>query len=210
MVEGVRARERPPPPHENDKISILACAYCIIVKTRDTVLIIIAVVIVLLSLPVWFITLMALIAGATWFVATAVVGLAMLAAAGFCAYLVYSSTAEEKMAAAREHNMERQVVAVSKKRNGFVTLTDLVDVGFSEEDAAFMLDSLARKGLCALNVDATRYSGVKTYVFPLDVKIRCKYCGTPLDVNMTRCPNCGAPVELTNVRPEDVKATENK
>ena len=179
-------------------------------KTRDTLLIIVCVVIILLSLPVWFITLMALIAGATWFVATAVVGLAMLAAAGFCAYLVYASTAEDKMAAARAYNQERQVVAVSKKKNGFVTVTDLVAVGFGEEDASSMLDHLAKKGLCTINMDATKYSGVKTYVFPLDVKIRCKYCGTPLDVNMTRCPNCGAPVELTNVRPEDVKGPENK
>ncbi len=62
-------------------------------KSRDVLLIIIAIVLVLLSLPVWFITLMALIAGATWFIATGLVGLAMLAAAGFCAYLVYSSTA---------------------------------------------------------------------------------------------------------------------
>jgi hypothetical protein len=178
------------------------------VKSRDLLLIIIAIVIVVLSLPVWFITLMALIAGATWFIATGLVGLAMLAAAGFCAYLVYSSTAEDKMAAAREHNMERQVIAVSKRKNGFVTVTDLVGVGFNEEDATSMLDHLARKGLCAINMDATRYSGVKTYVFPLDIKIRCKYCGTPLDVNMTRCPNCGAPVELTNVRPEDVKGPE--
>jgi DNA-directed RNA polymerase subunit RPC12/RpoP len=180
------------------------------VKSRDLFLTILAVVIVLLSLPVWFITLMALIAGASWFIATGLVGLAMLAAAGFCAYLVYSSTAEDKMAAAREHNMERQVVAVSRKRNGFVTVTDLVAVGFSEEDASFILDHLARKGLCSINMDATKYSGVKTYVFPLDVKIRCKYCGTPLDVNMTRCPNCGAPVELTNVRPGDVKGPESK
>jgi hypothetical protein len=180
------------------------------VKSRDTLLIIIAIVLVLLSLPIWFITLMALIAGATWFIATGLVGLAMLAAAGFCAYLVYSSTAEDKMAAAREHNMERQVVAVSKRKNGFVTVTDLVGVGFSEEDATSLLDHLAKKGLCTINMDATRYSGVKTYVFPLDIKIRCKYCGTPLDVSMTRCPNCGAPVELTNVKPGDVKEPEKK
>jgi rRNA maturation endonuclease Nob1 len=47
-------------------------------------------------------------------------------------------------------------------------------------------------------------------VFPLDIKIRCKYCGTPLDVNMTRCPSCGAPVELTNVKPGDVREPEKK
>jgi hypothetical protein len=180
------------------------------VKTRNTLLIIASIAIILLSLPVWFITLMALIAGRSWSIATGIVGLAMLAAAGFCAYLVYSSMAEDKMATAREHNMERQVVAVSKKKNGFVTLTDLVAVGFSDEDALRTLDHLAQKGLCQINLDATKYSGVKTYVFPLDVKIRCKYCGTPLDVNMTRCPSCGAPVELTNVRPGDVKAPENK
>jgi hypothetical protein len=178
------------------------------VKSRDTLLIIIAVVIVMLSLPVWFITLMALIAGATWFIATGLVGLVMLVAAGFCAYLVYASSAEDKMAAARAYNQERQVVAVSKKKNGFVTVTDLVGVGFSDDDAVRMLESLAKKGLCQINMDATKYSGVRTYVFPLDIKIRCKYCGTPLDVNMTRCPNCGAPVELTNVRQEDVKAPE--
>ena len=179
-------------------------------KSRDLLLTIIAVVIVLLSLPVWFITLMALIAGATWFIATGLIGLAMLAAAGFCAYLVYSSMAEDRMAAAREHNMERQIVAVSRKKNGFVTVTDLVSVGFGNEDAERVLEHLSKEGLCALNLDATRYSGVKTYVFPLDVKIRCKYCGTPLDVNMTRCPSCGAPVELTNVRPGDTKGPENK
>jgi hypothetical protein len=179
------------------------------VKSRD-LLLIIAVIIIVLSLPVWFITLMALIAGATWFIATGLVGLVMLAAAGYCAYLVYSGTEEDKMAEARAYNQERQVVALSKKKNGFVTVTDLVGVGFGEEDATAMLDHLAKKGLCTINMDATRYSGVKTYVFPLDIKIRCKYCGTPLDVNMTRCPNCGAPVELTNVRPEDVKGPEKK
>jgi hypothetical protein len=180
------------------------------VKSRDLLLIIVAIVIVLLSLPVWFITLMALIAGATWFIATGLVGLAMLAAAGFCGYLVYSSTAEDKMAAAREHNMERQIVAISKKKNGFVTLTDLVAVGFNDEDALRTLDHLAQKGLCQVNLDATKYSGVKTYVFPLDVKIRCKYCGTPLDINMTRCPSCGAPVELTNVKLNDVREPDKQ
>ena len=179
-------------------------------KARDTLLIIVSIVIVVLSLPVWFITLMALIAGATWFVATGIVGLAMLAVAGFCAYLVWSSSAEDKMDAARQHNMEREVVAMSKKKNGFVTVTDMVGVGFNDDDAERVLERLAKSGLCSINVDATKYSGVKTYVFPLDVKIRCKYCGTPLDINMTRCPSCGAPVELTTVRPEDVKAPEKK
>ena len=173
-------------------------------------LVIVSLAIILLSLPVWFITLMALIAGAGWFVATGLVGLVMWASAGFLLYLVYSSGAEDKMAAAREHNMEREVVAVSKRKNGFVTVTDLVGVGFSDEDAGRMLEHLSQKGLCSLNVDATKFSGVKTYVFPLDVKIRCKYCGTPLDVNMTRCPNCGAPVELTNVRPEAKQEAEKK
>ena len=177
-------------------------------KARDTLLIIVGIVIVLLSLPVWFITLMALIAGRSWSIATGIVGVFMLAAAMFCAYLVYASAAEDKMAAAREHNMERQIVAVSKKKNGIVTVTDLVAVGFNDEDAVRMLDHLALRGLCSLNLDTTKYSGVKTYIFPLDVKIRCKYCGTPLDPGMTRCPSCGAPVELTNVRPGDTKEPE--
>jgi hypothetical protein len=173
------------------------------VKSRDTYLIIISIAIILLSLPVWFITLMALIAGRVWFLATGAIGLAMLAAAGFCAYLVYSGMAEDKMATAREHNMERQVVAVSKKKNGIVTVTDMVAVGFNDEDAERIMDHLARKGVCFINLDATKYMGVKTYMFPQDVRMRCPYCGTPIDINATRCPSCGAPVEWRKMRPPE-------
>jgi len=180
------------------------------VKSRVTLLIIGGIACVLISLPFWFIALMAIIAGRAWSLGFVLIGLILIGLAGLLFYLAYSSSAGEKMAAAREHNMERQVVAVSKRKNGFVTVTDLVSVGFSNEDAERVLDHLAKEGLCQINVDATKYSGVKTYVFPLDVKIRCKYCGTPLDVNMIRCPSCGAPVELTNVRPGERKEPEKK
>jgi endogenous inhibitor of DNA gyrase (YacG/DUF329 family) len=52
--------------------------------------------------------------------------------------------------------------------------------------------------------------GVKTYMFPQEVKMRCPYCGTPIDINATRCPSCGAPVEWRKMRPEDIKEPETK
>ena len=179
-------------------------------NSRVKLLIIISVVLFVVSLPFWFITLMAVIAGRSWSIATGLIGLFILGMSGAALYMAYSIIQSEKMAGAREHNMERQAVAVSRKKNGIVTITDLVAVGFSNEDAERVLDHLAREGVCFINLDATKYMGVKTYMFPQEVKMRCPYCGTPIDINATRCPSCGAPVEWRKMRAEDIKEPENK
>jgi hypothetical protein len=173
-------------------------------NNRPIMLIAASAVLVVISLPVWFITIMALIAGRSWAVATGLVGIALLAAAAVPVYWVYAGAQEKKMKEAREHNMERQVMAVAKKRNGVVRAADLVGVGFRGEDAEAILDHMAKQGLCDVNLDATKYSGVKTYMFPQEVRMRCQYCGTPVDLNATRCPSCGAPVEWDKARPEDL------
>jgi endogenous inhibitor of DNA gyrase (YacG/DUF329 family) len=153
----------------------------------------ISVALFVVSLPFWFITLMAVIAGRSWSIATGLIGLFILGLSGAALHMAYSIIQSEKMAGAREHNMERQAVAVSRKKNGIVTITDL-----------------AREGVCFINLDATKYMGVKTYMFPQEVKMRCPYCGTPIDINATRCPSCGAPVEWRKMRAEDINEPENK
>ncbi len=178
-------------------------------NNRSTLLIAASVILVVVSLPIWFITLMALIAGRSWSIATGLVGLALLAAAAVPIYMVYSMAQESKMKEAREHNMERQVMAVAKKRNGVIRAADLVEVGFRGEDAEAILDHMGKQGLCDVNLDATKYSGVKTYMFPQEVRMRCKYCGTPIDLNLTNCPSCGAPVEWDKARPGDLKEGVN-
>lgn len=178
-------------------------------ENRSFMLIAASVVLVVISLPVWFITLMALIAGRSWGLATGLVGVILLVAAAVPVYMVYSAAQEKKMKDAREHNMERQVMAVAKKRNGVVRAADLVSVGFRGEDADAILDHMANQGLCDINLDATKYSGVKTYMFPQEVRMRCQYCGTPVDLDTVRCPSCGAPVEWDKARPEDLKRGSN-
>jgi uncharacterized membrane protein len=119
------------------------------VNSRVKLLLVISVVLFLISLPFWFIALMALIAGRAWSIAFILTGLAILGLSGAALYMAYSIIQSEKMAGAREHNMERQAVAVSKKKNGIVTITDLVAVGFSNEDAERVMDHLAREGVWA-------------------------------------------------------------
>ncbi len=122
--------------------------------------------IVLLSLPVWFITLMAVIAGRSWSLATGLAALAMLAAGGALLYIAYGSLQAERMDEARYHNMERQVLALAKKKGGSVTVADLISVGFESSVAEEVLDRMARRGICDINLDATQSSGITTYSFP--------------------------------------------
>ncbi len=135
-------------------------------KSKAILLLVVGVAIILLSLPAWFITLMALIAGRAWSLATGIVGLAMLAAGAGALYLAYGSMQEEKKDDARYHNMERQVLALAKKNKGTVTVADLINVGFESGVADDVLDKMARKGICDINLDATEASGITTYSFP--------------------------------------------
>ncbi|MDI6897145.1 zinc ribbon domain-containing protein [Methanocella conradii] len=121
---------------------------------------------ILLSLPVWFITLMALIAGRAWSLATGLAGLVMLGAGAAFIYLAYSAIQDKKMDEARYHNMERQVLALAKKNKGSVTVADLINVGFESAVAEAVLDKMAKKGICDINIDATQSSGITTYSFP--------------------------------------------
>jgi hypothetical protein len=122
--------------------------------------------VMLLSLPLWFVTLMALIAGRSWSLATGLVGLIMLGIGALLIYMAYSAVQQEKMGDARYHNMERQVLAMAKKNKGTVTVADLINVGFESKVAEDVLDQMARKGICDINLDATEVSGITTYSFP--------------------------------------------
>jgi hypothetical protein len=120
----------------------------------------------LASLPFWFITLMAVIAGRGWSIATGLVALVVLGLAAAAGYLAYASLQEEKMGDAKYHNMERQVLALAKKNKGTVTVADLINTGFESDEAEQTLDRMAKKGICDINLDATELSGITTYSFP--------------------------------------------
>ena len=122
--------------------------------------------VILISLPVWFITLMALIAGRSWSLATGLMGLVMLGVGLAFLYWAYSALQADKMGDARYHNMERQVLALAKKNKGTVTVADLINVGLESDEAERVLDAMARKGICDINLDATEQSGITTYSFP--------------------------------------------
>lgn len=122
--------------------------------------------ILLASLPVWFITLMALIAGRSWSLATGLAGLVMLAAGAAFLYMAYAASRQDTMDDARYHNMERQVLALAKKNRGTVTVADLINVGIESSQAESVLDRMARKGICDINLDATQAQGITTYSFP--------------------------------------------
>ena len=122
--------------------------------------------VILLSLPFWFITLMALIAGRAWSLATGLVGLVILLAGLAFLYFAYTALQQDKMGDARYHNMERQVLALAKKNKGTVTVADLINVGFESDEAERVLDKMAKKGICDINLDATEQSGITTYSFP--------------------------------------------
>ncbi len=135
-------------------------------KSKAVLFLVVGVAIILLSLPAWFITLMALIAGRAWSLATGIVGLALLAVGAGALYLAYGSMQEEKKDDARYHNMERQVLTLAKKNNGTVTVADLINVGVESSEAEKVLDRMAKKGICDINLDATEASGITTYSFP--------------------------------------------
>jgi hypothetical protein len=135
-------------------------------KPRAMLLTLSGAAITLLSLPVWFITLMAVIAGRSWSLATGLVGLVVLGIGVAFLYMAYNSLQEEKKDDARYHNMERQVLALAKKNRGSVTVADLMSVGFESGTAEDILDKMARKGICDINLDATQASGITTYSFP--------------------------------------------
>ncbi len=120
----------------------------------------------LFSLPIWFITLMAVIAGRSWSIATGLVALVVLGLAAAAGYVAYASLQEEQMSDAKYHNMERQVLALAKKNKGTVTVADLINTGFESDEAEKTLDRMAKKGICDINLDATQLSGITTYSFP--------------------------------------------
>ncbi len=123
-------------------------------------------VVILVSLFVLFITLMAVIAGRSWSLATGLAGLALVGGGAALLYFAYSSVQEEKMGDARYHNMERQALALAKKNRGTVTVADLINVGIESSEAEKVLDRMAKKGICDINLDATEASGITTYSFP--------------------------------------------
>lgn len=135
-------------------------------KPRAMLLMLSGTAIILLSLPVWFFTLMAVIAGRSWSIAMGIAGLAMLGVGAALLYMAYSSIQGEKMDDARYHNMERQVLALARKNKGSVTVADLINVGFESGVAEDVLDRMAKKGICDINLDATESSGITTYSFP--------------------------------------------
>ena len=122
--------------------------------------------VILVSLPVWFITLAALIAGRAWSLATGLVALVILGAGATFLYMAYTSVQSEKMDDARYHNMERQVLALAKKNKGTVTVADLINVGLESSEAESVLDRMAKKGICDINLDTTELTGITTYSFP--------------------------------------------
>jgi hypothetical protein len=135
-------------------------------KSKAILLMLLGAAVTLLSLPVWFITLMAIIAGRSWSLATGLVGLVVLGIGVALLYMAYSSLQEGKKDDARYHNMERQVLALAKKNRGSVTVADLMSVGFESGTAEEILDKMAKKGICDINLDATQSSGITTYSFP--------------------------------------------
>jgi hypothetical protein len=123
-------------------------------------------VIVLIGLFAWFLTLMALISNASWAIYMGLAGLLLLVVGGAFGYMAYSAMQEDKMGDARYHNMERQVLALAKKNKGTVTVADLINVGLESDEAEKVLDRMAKKGICDINLDATEESGITTYSFP--------------------------------------------
>lgn len=135
-------------------------------NSKATLFIVIGTAIAFLSLPVWFITIMAIIAGRGWSLATGIAALAMLGLAAGSGYMAYNSIQAEKMEGARYHNMERQVLALAKKNRGSVTVADLINAGFESSQAESVLDRMSRKGICDINLEATEHTGIITYSFP--------------------------------------------
>ncbi|HTY91588.1 MAG TPA: zinc ribbon domain-containing protein [Methanocella sp.] len=123
-------------------------------------------VIILIGLFAWFLTLMALISGASWAVYMGLAGLLLVGIGAAFVYIAYTSTQQDKMGDARYHNMERQVLALAKKNKGTVTVADLINAGFESDEAERVLDKMSRKGICDINLDATEASGITTYSFP--------------------------------------------
>ena len=135
-------------------------------KSKAIIFGLIGAALIMFSLPVWFITLMALIAGRAWSLATGLIALVLLGAGAAFEYVAYSSLQEDKMGEARYHNMERQVLTLAKKNKGTVTVADLINVGIESDEAEKVLDRMARNGICDINLDATEQSGITTYSFP--------------------------------------------
>jgi|GEM_PF-4290312 len=135
-------------------------------KPKGIVFATIGTAIILLGLFALFLALMALIASAAWSVYMGLAGLVLLIIGAVFGYLAYSSIQEDKMGDARYHNMERQVLALAKKNKGTVTVADLINVGVESNEAESVLDRMARKGICDINLDATEQSGITTYSFP--------------------------------------------
>ena len=115
----------------------------------------------------------------------------MLAVAAAAGYLAYAAMQEEKMGDARYHNMERQVLALAKKNKGTVTVADLINVGFESDEAEKTLDTMAKKGICDINLDATAAVGHHHVLVPRAHTAR-KIRGHVEGVNM----NCRRPIIL--------------
>jgi hypothetical protein len=135
-------------------------------KPKAILLVLCGAAIIISSLPLWFITLMAIIAGRSWSLGTGLAASALLGGGVACFYFAYTFVQAEKMEDARYHNMERQVLALAKKNNGSVTVADLINVGFESGVAEAVLDRMAKNGICDINLDATQSSGITTYSFP--------------------------------------------
>ena len=66
---------------------------------------------------------------------------------------------------ARRENLEHDIIMLAKKRDGKVSVSDVMELRVDERTARKLLNGLMRRGVCDINLDDVERTGLITYYF---------------------------------------------
>jgi len=116
-----------------------------------------------LSLPFWFLALMGFVSGIGDYVVY--IGLPFLAVAAVLTYFGWHYLQQDARLDARRENIEHDIIVLAKKRDGKLTVSDVMELRVNERTARKLLDGLMRRGVCDINLDDVERTGLITYYF---------------------------------------------
>ncbi|NLG29073.1 MAG: hypothetical protein GX557_14275 [Chloroflexi bacterium] len=155
-------------------------------------------IVAFLSVPLFVIGLLFLIAGAEPGKSSRLlVGAALVAAGLFM--LLLGLRRLRRLALIAPAALKTNAVALARRLGGELTVAQLrAEYRISEEQARDALDELARDNTCRREQRGDREVYVFTGLLPSLVEKVCPYCNTKLPVRseLRKCPNCGAQLDL--------------
>lgn len=158
----------------------------------------IAVIVSLLSIPLYLLGFLFLIASGGGSSSRLLVALGLLAVA--TAVLLFGRSRLRRLAEIDPDSLSTGAVELARRLGGELTVAQLrAEYRISEKQAIDTLEALAAEGAAVREQRQNRAVWVFTGLLPSKAERRCPYCGTQLPIRdaISKCPNCGANLEIS-------------